>query len=143
VEHYHVPAAEGLPTLLCLWPHSKALDSPLYTECFFSGSYSICCGVTASEFAGVLPERMFSSLTGGMVIFQLILDLLSIRKPHWGVLQRQNSPGKVFCQPLSEKVVQTLPSSFGQQLSAPFLCSFESEPHRETLYIYTVQVLSL
>lgn len=71
------------------------------------------------------------------------LIYLSIRKPHWGVLQRQKPPGKEHCQPLSEKAVQTPQWSFGQQLLVPnlFLHPFECDPHRDTLYIYTAQVV--
>lgn len=58
----------------CCIPHSTHRISSL------AATLSVVV-LTASEFAGVLPERMFSSLFGGTVIFQLILDLLSFRKP--------------------------------------------------------------
>lgn len=120
-----------------LCPHCHAHASQ--QQYSFSGRDSICCAVTASECAGVLPERMFSPLFGETAIFQMILALLSIRKPHGGVLQRERAPGKCFAS-LYLKSGSSSPTQFWLIPNLLFLC-FEWRL-TETLCIYTVQMLS-
>lgn len=96
------------------------LDSLLYT-CISSLEATPSVMVLL---AGVLPEKMFSSLFGGTVFFQLILDVLSIRKPCWVSSKDRNPLGKSFTSLCLKRFIH-LNVSLNQ----------------ETLYIYTAQVL--